>query len=104
MHGILALLFGAEFGTGLGVMILDINLGAIISARTPDRIRARAGGAFRFINCGVRPIGALLGGVLGTTFGVRETLLAMAIAATAGVFWLLGSPVLRLRELPEAPN
>ena len=43
-------------------MILDINIGAIIDARTPDRIRARAGGAFRFINYGVRPIGALLGG------------------------------------------
>ena len=55
----------SEFGAGLGVMILDINVGAIIYARTPDRIRGRAGGAFRFINYGVRPIGALLGGLLG---------------------------------------
>ena len=62
---ILALLFGSEFGAGFGVMILDINVGAIIYARTPDRIRARAGGAFRFVNYGVRPIGALLGGLLG---------------------------------------
>ncbi len=51
---------------GFGVMILDINVGAIIYARTPDRIRARAGGAFRFVNYGVRPIGAVLGGLLGT--------------------------------------
>ena len=56
-------------------MILDINVGAIIYARTPDRIRARAGGAFRFINYGVRPIGALLGGLLGTAIGVREAIL-----------------------------
>ena len=63
---ILALLLGSEFGAGFGVMILDINIGAIIYARTPDRIRARAAGAFRFINYGVRPIGALLGGLLGT--------------------------------------
>ena len=41
---ILALIFGSEFGAGLGVMILDINVGAIIYARTPYRIRARAGG------------------------------------------------------------
>ena len=104
MPAILGLLFAAEFGAGLGVMILDINVGAIISARTPDRIRSRAGGAFRFINYGIRPIGALLGGALGATVGVRETLFIVTIAAVAGVVWLVGSPVLRLRELPEAPE
>ena len=98
---ILALIFGSEFGAGLGVMILDINVGAIIYARTPDRIRARAGGAFRFINYGVRPIGALLGGLLGTALGVREAILVTTLAAIGGVVFLVGSPVLQLRELPE---
>jgi MFS family permease len=101
---ILGLLFASEFGAGLGVMILDINVGAIITARTPDRIRSRAGGAFRFINYGVRPIGAVLGGVLGAAIGVRETLVVVSIAAVAGVLWLVGSPVLRLKELPDAPE
>jgi MFS family permease len=104
MPAILGLLFAAEFGAGLGLMILDINAGAIISARTPDRIRSRSGGAFRFINYGIRPIGALLGGALGATLGVRETLFIVTIAAIAGVLWLIGSPVLRLRELPETPE
>ncbi len=99
---ILGLLFASEFGAGLGVMILDINVGAIISARTPDRIRASAGGAFRFINYGIRPIGALLGGTLGAAIGVRETLFVVTIAAASGVLWLVGSPVLRLRDLPDA--
>ncbi len=58
---ILGLMILAEFGAGLGVMILDINVGAFITARTPDRIRSRSVGAFRFINYGVRPIGALHG-------------------------------------------
>jgi len=99
---ILALLFGSEFGAGFGVMILDINAGAIITARTPDRLRARAGGAFRFVNYGVRPIGALIGGVLGTALGVREAILVTTIAACGGVLFLIGSPVLRLRDLPES--
>lgn len=101
---ILALLVATEFGSGVGVMILDINVGAIIAARTPDRVRSRAGGAFRFINYGVRPIGAVLGGVLGAAIGVRETLLVVTIASVGGVLWLIGSPILRLRDLPEPPE
>lgn len=97
--------FGAllvsEFIAGLGVMILDVNAGSIIIARTPDRIRARATGAFRTLNYGVRPIGAFLGGLLGTAIGVRETLLIVTIAPLLGVLWLIWSPVIRQRELPE---
>lgn len=101
---ILGLLFGSEFGAGFGVMILDINVGAIIYARTPDRIRARAGGAFRFVNYGVRPIGAVLGGLLGTVIGVHEAIWVSTVAAIGGVLFLIGSPVLRLRDLPEEPD
>src|SRR4029079_613223 len=71
---IIAFLFLSEFGQGIGVMILDINVGAMMQARTPDRIRGRAMGAFRFINMGIRPIGATLGGVLGALLRVPETL------------------------------
>ena len=53
------------------------------------------------MNYGVRPIGALLGGLLGTALGVREAILVTTIAAIGGVLFLIGSPVLRLRDLPE---
>lgn len=98
---ILLLVIAAEFGAGLGVMILDINVGAFITARTPDRIRARSVGAFRFINYGVRPIGALFGGALGAAIGVREALFVATIASLSGVLWLVGSKVLGLRGLPD---
>lgn len=102
MEVVIAILVLSEFGAGLGVMILDINASAMLQARTPDQIRGRAGGAFRFINMGIRPIGAVVGGVLGGLFGVRETLLVVSIAQLAGVLWLIGSPVLSLKEMPEA--
>lgn len=98
---VLAMLFAVEFIAGLGVMILDINVGAFIQARTPDRIRSRSAGAFRFINMGIRPIGAVLGGLLGELIGVRETLFVVTIAALAGVLWVVFSPVFGLRDLPE---
>ena len=98
---ILAFLFLSEFGQGIGVMILDINVGAMLQARTPDRIRGRAGGAFRFINMGIRPIGATIGGVLGGILGVQETLFIVIAAQLTGVLWLYRSPILRLRGMPE---
>jgi MFS family permease len=100
-EAVLVMLFAMEFLAGLGVQILDINVGAVIAARTPDAIRARAGGAFRFINYGIRPVGAFVGGLLGGVIGVRETLFVVTIAASVGVLWLIGSPIPRLRDLPE---
>jgi MFS family permease len=98
---VIAMLFATEFLAGLGVQILDINVNAVITARTPDRIRARAAGAFRFINYGIRPVGALMGGLLGGLIGVRETLFVVTIAGSVGILWLIGSPIPTLRDLPE---
>jgi len=97
---ILALLFAAEFLSGFGVMVLDITANSIKAALVPDRLRARVSGAYMVVNYGVRPIGALVGGALGTWIGLRPTLWVASLGAIAGVLWLLPSPVLRLRDLP----
>jgi len=98
---IVAMLFVAEFLSGFGVMVLDITIGAIRAAITPDRLRARVSGAYMVVNYGVRPIGALLGGALGTWIGLQPTLWIASVGAVAGVLWLLPSPVMRMRELPR---
>lgn len=101
---VLILLFLAEFGSGFGVMILDINAGALLIARTPDQIRGRANGAFRFINMGIRPIGAAVGGVLGGLLGVRETLFLVTILQLTGVLTLFRSSILRIKGMPETAD
>jgi len=98
---VLAMLFVAEFLSGLGVMILDINASAFMTALTPDRLRSRTTGAFNFVNWGIRPLGSLLGGALGSAMGLRPALWIASIAACAGVLWLLPSPIPALRDLPE---
>jgi predicted MFS family arabinose efflux permease len=97
---VLALLFLAEFGSGVGVMILDITVGSIFAAVIPDTLRARVSGAYRAVNYGVRPLGSLTAGALGTAIGPRTTLWIATAGALAGVIWLLPSPLLRMRTLP----
>jgi MFS family permease len=98
---ILALLFLAEFGSGLGVMILDISAAAIFAALVPPRLRSRVSGAYTVVNYGVRPVGALIGGFLGTAIGLRPALWIASVGAILGFLWLLPSPIPGMRELPE---
>ncbi|HEX9380919.1 MAG TPA: MFS transporter [Gaiellaceae bacterium] len=98
---VLAMLFLAEFGSGFGVMLIDILAGALFQATVPDRLRARFSGAFMVVNYGVRPLGGLLGGLLGSALGLRETLWIATAGAILGGLFLLPSPLPRLRDLPE---
>jgi MFS family permease len=95
------LLFASEFLAGVGVMVFDVAGNSLNLVLTPQRIRARSVGTHRFVNYGVRPLGALAGGFLGSAIGLRPTLWFATAGAALGVVWLLFSPVPRLRELPE---
>jgi MFS family permease len=99
---VLALLFAARFGAGLGVMVLDICIGSIFAATIPDRLRARVTGAYQAVNYGVRPLGSVFGGLLASAIGLRPTLWIVTAGAVLGVLWLLPAPVSRLRTLPDA--
>jgi MFS family permease len=98
---ILSMLFLAEFGSGLGVMILDISAASIFAALVPPRLRSRVSGAYTLVNYGVRPVGALIGGFLGTQLGLRPALWIATVGAILGFLWLLPSPIPKMRELPE---
>jgi MFS family permease len=95
-------LAGAEFLSGLGVMLFDINLNSLQTTVVPDDMRSRVSGAFNTVNYGIRPLGALVGGLLGTLIGLRATLVVAAIGGVLAVLWLLPSPIPRIRELEFA--
>jgi predicted MFS family arabinose efflux permease len=59
-------------------------------------------GAFQAVNYGTRPLGALLGGLLGTVIGLRPALWVAALGGIVGFFLLLPSPLPGYRLPTEA--
>lgn len=95
------MLFGAEFLSGFGVMVLDISIGSIFAAVIPDHLRSWVTGAFQAINYGTRPLGSLTGGALGALLGLRPALWIATVGGALGFGWLLPSPMPRFR-MPAA--
>jgi predicted MFS family arabinose efflux permease len=100
---VLACLFAAEFGSGIGVMLLDIAGGAIFAGVIPHEVRSRVSGAYRTVNYGVRPLGAITGGLLGSAIGLRPTLWLAVAGAVTCALWLVRSPLPALRDLQPTP-
>lgn len=97
-------LAASVFLSGFAVMLFDVNLNALQTAVTPDGVRSRVSGAFSTINYGIRPLGALTGGLLATAIGLRATLLVAAVGGVVSLLWLLPSPIPRIRSLaPDTP-
>jgi MFS family permease len=93
-----AFLLAGEFLASVGVMIFDVNQNSLLALHIPDELRSRIVGAYRFVNYGTRPIGALLGGALGAAIGIRETMWIAVAGGMLGVLFLIGSPVARARQ------
>ena len=59
-------------------------------------------GAFQAVNYGTRPIGALLGGLLGAAAGLRPALWVATLGGTAGAALVLLTALPRYRLPGEA--
>jgi MFS family permease len=94
---VIAMMTAAEFASDFGVMVLDISIGSIFAAVIPDILRSRVNGAFQAINYGTRPVGALLGGVLGAVFGLHTALWVAVLGGVVGAALLIPSPLPRFR-------
>jgi MFS family permease len=96
--GVLALV---EFISALGVMCLDIPLNALMTAVTPDGVRSRVTGAFSSVNYGIRPLGAIAGGLVGEWIGIGPTMVVAAVGGSLSFLFLLRSPVFSTRTIEE---
>jgi hypothetical protein len=57
--------------------------------------------SMRFLVWGTMPFGAFLGGILGSSIGVRDTLLIGAIGGCFAFVPVFLSPLRTMRELPK---
>ncbi len=96
------------FGLGMlmvsfSAVVYNVNQVSFRQRLCPDRLLGRMNASMRFVVWGVLPIGALIGGVLGSLAGLRPTLwIGMIGEALAGA-WLVASPMRSMREFPDAP-
>lgn len=87
---------------GYFVLTYYVNAVSLIQAITPDRLLGRTNASRRFVVQGVIPLGALAGGALGTTIGLRPTILIGAIGASIAVLPLAFSPLRKVRRVEDA--
>ena len=100
---IIVVLTASSFLFSVGATISSVALVSLRQAVTPISLQGRMNGAMNSLEIGLVPIGALVGGVLGQTIGMRETLFLAAAGEFAMVLWVLFSPVWSQHDLPE-PN
>lgn len=98
---VVAVLFTSELLTSAGFMVREIADGTIKAAAVPDALRARTSAAFVTVSSGLRPFGALLGGVLAAAIGLRMGLLVVTAGGALAFLWFLPLPLDRLHAVED---
>jgi predicted MFS family arabinose efflux permease len=94
------ILTATGFIEGLTIPVYNINQVSLRQAITPDRVQGRMNATMRTIVWGTIPIGAFMGGILGTSIGLVQTIVIGGIVSVAASLWIFLGPVIRLKEQP----
>ncbi len=70
----------------------------------PPELLGRVNASIRWLIFSTMPVGALLGGVVGSWLGLRPTLWIGAVIMSLTGVWLLSSPLRGLRDIPLSPQ
>ena len=100
-NGAIPILVLAILVLGFSGVVYNIVQVSYRQAICPPRLQGRMNSVMRFLVWGTIPLGALLGGALASTIGLRETIVVGAIGGSLAVLWIVFSPQRHLREMPE---
>jgi MFS family permease len=82
------------------VVVYNITQVSFRQGLCPPELLGRMNATMRFLVWGTMPLGGLVGGALGQTIGVRETLLVAAVGGCLPFVPVFLSPLRTMRELP----
>ena len=114
--GVLIAITPAEPRSGLAMLMVSQFLGDAVAVAAmvlggslrqtvlPPEVLGRVGATFKAAGGGFAILGALLGGVLGETLGIRGAIIAGAVGLSVCPLFGLPSPLRRLREMPTGPG
>jgi len=91
------------FGDG-AFTVYEVNQVSLRQSITPDRLLGRVNAGIRFAGLAAMLLGAVTGGLLGETLGLRGTLVVGSVGIFLAGVWLMLSPVWRLREPLPGPE
>ena len=94
------LVAGGIFG-GMSQMVYNINQVSYRQAICPPRMQGRMNATMRFLVWGTLPIGGIIGGILGSTIGLHNTIWVGAILGFTPAIWPFLSPIRHVRVMPE---
>jgi len=94
------LIAAGVFG-GLSQMIYNINQVSYRQAICPPRMQGRMNATVRFLVWGTMPIGSVIGGILGSTIGLHNTIWVGAILGLTPAIWPFLSPIRHVRVMPS---
>jgi MFS family permease len=90
---VLTLLLVNEVVVGIAIMFFDVSTGALVLSEVPREMLARVNSSLSTVTQGVKALGALTGGALGTAYGVRPALWVGGVGALTTVLWTWFSPL-----------
>jgi predicted MFS family arabinose efflux permease len=82
----------AQIGDAMGT-VYSINAVSLRQSITPDRLLGRVNASMELLSAGIGPLGALIGGLLGTLLGIQTTLFIAVIGKALSTLWLYFSPI-----------
>jgi MFS family permease len=86
---------------GFGAVVYNIQQLSLRQAITPERMQGRMNSVMRFLVWGPIPVGALVGGAIATSFGLRTALFVGAVGGFTTTIPLILSPIRKLKTMPE---
>ena len=99
----LAFFVVGQFVLFLGILVYNVTIAAFRQAYCPPHLLGRVVASMRFVLFGTMPLGALFGGVLADTAGLRGAAWLLLAGNLLGAVVLVASPLRRMRDLPHSP-